>query len=73
MERQVIEIILSMEEPFTFQELKQKAHKSGIEDEMAILSVMSQLGEKGIMETYHYVPNEKNHRYVVKKNTVEPN
>lgn len=73
MESQVTEIILSMQGPFTFQELRQRAQKSGIEDQMAILSVMSQLGEKEILKTYHYVPNEKNHRYVVKKNAVEPN
>lgn len=73
MEKKVTKIILSMQEPFTFQELKQKAQETGIEEDMTILSVISKLGDEGIIKLYPDTSAEKSRRYVVNQKTVEPN
>ena len=72
MEKKVTKIILSMQEPFTFQELQQKAQETGIEEDMTILSVMSKLGDEGRIVPYQYTSSEKVHKYVVNQKTVEP-
>ena len=65
MEKQVTDIILNMKVPFSLQDIKKIAIKDGIVDEMAILSVMSKLGDAGKIQTYQYCSNQKVHRYVV--------